>query len=319
MDSRLLDSRLLDSRLERIAARIPIYLTDLMDNPRWIVMFILARVVAVRRALRALRALRYATADAASSCIFGSISIAETVTSLERDGLFAGIWLPRHVVDDLREFARQTPCYGNISRKISFLPSDHSAAESKFGTPILVGHYLEKIENCSTVREIQEDPLLTEIASSYLKGKPKILSSRMWWSFPVDRFDERLLRLASQSLHFDTNDWSSVKFFFYLTDVSASSGAHIYVRGSHQIKRLRDQFTLFAGKPISEVIDFYGAGNFVTICGPAGFGFVEDPFGFHMGTVVQDGPRLILEIQYGLSRTTRRQYFGSLVEGTEAA
>ena len=309
----------MDSRLQRIGARLPIYLTDLTENPRWIVLFIFGRIVALRQTLRGLRALRYTPASSATSTIFGPISIAETVTSLERDGLFGGIRLPRHIVEDLREFAWQTPCYGNISRKISFLPSDHSAAESKFATPILVGHYLEKIDDCPRVREIQEDPLLTEIASQYLKRKPIIRSSRMWWSFPVDRFDERLLRLSSQSLHFDMNDWSSVKFFFYLTDVRADSGPHVYVRRSHRRKSLRDQFTLFAGKRISEATDFYGAGNFVTICGPAGFGFAEDPFGFHMGTVVQESPRLVLEIEYGLSHTTRRQYFGSLVEETDAA
>ena len=201
-----------------------------------------------------------------------------------------------------------------MSKKICFLPSDHREAETKFATPILVGHYLEKIEDCRRVREIQEDPLLTEIASHYLKRRWNILSSRIWWSFPGDRFDEGLLRLASQSLHFDMNDWSSVKFFFYLTDVGADSGPHVYVRRSHRRKRVRDQFTLFAGKRISDVIDFYGASNFVTICGPAGFGFVEDPFGLHMGAVVQKGPRLVLEIEYGLSNTTRRQYYGSLVE-----
>ena len=285
-------------------------------------MLIFARIVVLRRALHALRALRYTTATAgtASSTIFGSISIADTVTSLERDGLFAGIQLPRHIVDDLREFAEQTPCYGNISKKIPFIPSDHRAAESKFGIPILVGHYLEKIENCRRVREIQDDPLLAEIASRYLKKKAHIRSSRMWWSFPVDRFDDRLLRLASQNLlHFDMNDWSSVKFFFYLTDVSPVSGPHVYVQRSHWRKRLRDQFTLSVGKPISKVIDFYGAGNFVTICGPAGFGFAEDPFGFHMGTVAQKSPRLVLEIEYGLSHTTQRQYFGSLVEEMDAA
>jgi hypothetical protein len=284
-------------------------------------MFIFARIVVLRRALRALRALRYTTASTAStaSTIFGSISIADAVASLERDGLFSGFRLPRHFVDDLREFAQQTPCFGNISRKISFLPSDHRAAESEFATPILVGHYLEKIEDCRRVREIQEDPLLTETAGRYLKRKPNIIGSRMWWSFPTDLSDDRLLRLASQNrLHFDMHDWSSVKFFFYLTDVSADTGPHVYVRKSHRIRRLRDQFTIFAGKPLSEVVDSYGRGNFLTICGPAGFGFAEDPFGFHMGTVAQRGPRLILEIEYGLSHKTRRQYFGSLAE-THAA
>ena len=193
------------------------------------------------------------------------------------------------------------------------------SGQSRFATPILIGHYLEKVEDCARIREIREDPLLTEIASRYLKRKPNILATRMWWSFPVDGFDERLLRLASQSLHSDINDWSSVKFFFYLTDVNADTGPHVYVRRSHMRKRLRDQFTLFAGKRISDVIDFYGAANFDTICGQAGFGFAEDPFGLHMGTVVQNESRLVLEIEYGLSHTTRRQFYGSLVEETNAA
>ena len=307
------------SRLQRMGARLPVHLMDLRENPRWIVMFTFGRIVALRQALRALRALRYPIAGTAGSTIFGSISIAEAVKSLERDGFFAGIRLPRHVVDDLREFAQQTTCYGNISKKISFFPSDHRNAESKFSIPILVGHYLEKIEDCCRIREIQEDPLLTEIASQYLKRKPNIISSRMWWSFPANHLDEQLLRRASQNrLHFDMNDWSSVKFFFYLTDVGDASGPHVYVRRSHRRKRLRDQFTLFVGKPMSKIIDFYGAANFLTICGSAGFGFAEDPFGFHMGTVAQKDPRLILEIEYGLSHTTRRQYLGILPEKTDA-
>ena len=275
-----------------------------------------------RRALGALRALRYtsATAGTASSTIFGSISIADIVASLERDGLFAGIRLPRYFVTDLREFARRTPCFGNINRKISFFPSDHRAAESEFATPILVGHYLEKIKDCPRVREIQEDPVLVETASRYLKRKPNIISTRMWWSFPVDCVDDSLLRLVSQNRpHFDLHDWSSVKFFFYLTNVSADTGPHVYVRKSHRIRRLRDQFTIFAGKPLSKVVDFYGIGNFVTVCGPAGFGFAEDPFGFHMGTVAKKGPRLILEIEYGLSHTTPRQYVGGPAEAHAAS
>jgi hypothetical protein len=309
----------LDSRLQRIRARLPVYLKDLRDNPRWVVMFIFGRIVALRAALRTLRALRYTTARTANNTIFGSVNIAETVKSLERDGLFGGLQLPPHVVDDLHNFAQETPCYGNISRKISILPSDHKMAEARFATPILIGHYLEKVEDCPRIRQIRQDPLLIEIASRYLKRKPNILATRMWWSFPADGSDERLLRLASQSLHSDINDWSSVKFFFYLTDVGLKSGPHVYVHRSHRRKRLRDQFTLFVGKGISDVIDFYGAANFHTICGPAGFGFAEDPFGFHMGTVVQEARRLVLEIEYGLSKTTRRQFYGNLVEEMNAA
>jgi hypothetical protein len=53
--------------------------------------------------------------------------------------------LPKQVVDDLRAFAHKTPCYGNVSREITFLPRNHKQAESIFRTPILVGHYLKKL------------------------------------------------------------------------------------------------------------------------------------------------------------------------------
>jgi hypothetical protein len=44
----------------------------------------------------------------------------------------------------------------------------------------------------------------------------------------------------------------------------------------------------------------------VQMHGPAGTGFVEDPYGFHTGTSVTGAARLILEIEYGVARTLGR-------------
>lgn len=304
--------------LQRVTARLRVFRSDLRDDPRWVVMFVLGRIVGLRRALRALRALHSPSNPGSSqSAIFDPVSVADVVTSLEQDGLCVGPQLPAPIVAELIEFAQRTTCYGNISREQAFLPRDHRGAETRYGTAILVGHYLEKIENCPVIRDIQNDPLLQEIAGRYLKSKPIIISSRMWWSFPSDRAAEQILRLASQNmLHFDMNDWSSVKFYFYLTAVDKHSGPHVYIRGSHRTKRLRDQFTLFVGKSNAEILGFYGQQKVATICGPAGFGFVQDPFGFHMGTVVHKCPRLVLEIEFGVSPPTRRRYLGSLTEPT---
>ena len=277
-------------------------------------MTILGRIVILRRALRGLRTLRIPPPGTVSDGIFDPMHIADIVTSLERDGLFTGIRLPQQVVDDLHEFALKTPCCGNLSKKLLFLPQEYKDAQSRCTRPILVGHYMDKIFDCPVVDKIKRDPLLVEIATRYLKTKACLINARMWWSFRVEDLDEGVLTLAAQNLlHFDMDDWSSIKFFFYLTDVDVDSGPHVYLRRSHRRKRLRDQFTIFLGKPVSEVIDFYGRDNLVTICGPAGFGFVEDPFGFHMGTVTQKGPRLVLEIEYGISEMSRR-HFRNLVE-----
>jgi hypothetical protein len=278
-------------------------------------MYIFGRIVALRRVLRALRRLRRpAPPGTVKGSIFGSIAIAEIVTSLERDGLFTGIRLPQRVVDDLLEFAEQTPCYSNHNRGMVFQSKKYKEAQSEFRSSILTGHYLDKMHDCARVRKIQRDPLLAEIANRYLLTNSFVINTRMWWSFPCEHPDESLLTLAGQDLlHFDMDDWSCIKFFFYLTEVDVSSGPHVYVRRSHRRKRLRDQFTIFLGRPVSKIIDFYGRDNVVTICGPAGFGFVEDPFGFHMGTVAQKDPRLVLEIEYGVSDTAK-QYLKSVAE-----
>lgn len=292
---------------------------DLKDDPRWVVMFVFGRLVWLRWARRRLSALRRTSnVGSANSAIFDPINVCRVVASLERDGVYTGLQLPPPIVAEMIAFARSTACYGNISRQIEFLPSDHGDAEAKYGTPILVGHYLEKIESCPVIQDIQNDPLLREIAASYVKKPPIVISSRMWWSFPSVQVEESLLKVASQNmLHFDMNDWRSVKFYFYLTNVDKNSGPHVYIRGSHRTKRLRDQFTFFVGKIHAELLDFYGEDSVTTMCGPAGFGFAEDPFGFHMGTVVEKYPRLILEIEFGISRPTRRRYLGSLTEADD--
>jgi hypothetical protein len=45
------------------------------------------------------------------------------------------------------------------------------------------------------------------------------------------------------------------------------------------------------------------------------YGFAEDPFGFHMGTVALRQPRLMFKVEYGISRPTRRRFHGDLPSG----
>jgi hypothetical protein len=211
----------------------------------------------------------------------------------------------------MNAFAERTPCYGNFDRKLAFLPRDHRDAQLAAGRPIVIGHYLDALDDCPDAKAIQADPALIGIASRYLRAEPIVISSRMWWSFPAEGCDEADRRRASQDkFHFDMNDWRSLKFFFYLTDVDTDSGAHVYVLGSHRKRRLSHQFTPFVGKSHADIIGFYGASRMVRVCGAAGYGFAEDPFGFHMGTVARTRPRLIFEVEYGITQATRRRYYG---------
>ena len=107
---------------------------------------------------------------------------------------------------------------------------------------------------------------------------------------------------AQDCFHFDLDDWRAVKFFFYLTNVGPENGPHMYVRKSHRNRSVLDQLSLFKSRSDRHVIAKYGRDNLVVIQGSAGTGFVEDPFGFHTGTSVRGAARLILEVEYGVSR-----------------
>lgn len=299
--------------LRRVVARMPTYFADLRENPTWLAMFLLARTMPGRRAhWRFAKPARPAAPRVPS--MLDDVAGADAVEALRSAGLFAGFALPTDIHEGVARFARETPCFGNFDRDVEFLPDDHAGAETRFNRAILSGHYFERILQCEEALAMQRDPLLLDIARRYLGGEARLITTRLWWSFPTKAASDADKRLASQDrYHFDLDDWRMLKFFFYMLPVDESSGPHVYVRGSHNRRALRHQMTLFVGHSAEDVLDVYGADSAVTLTGPAGFGFVEDPFGFHMGTVAKHAPRLTMEIGFGVSPASRRRFHGEPV------
>ena len=301
------------SLLRRIAVRIPTYLTDLRENPAWLPMFMLARTMPGRR-LHWLGAKAAKPAREAGDTMFAGVDRAAVVGALKSDGLFSGLVLPQAIHEEITSFARRTPCFGNFDRRLEFLADDHAAAENRFGRSLLSGHFFERILDCDAALAIQRDPLLLDVAAHYLGGQAKLITTRVWWSFPTGAASDADKNLASLGkYHFDLDDWRMLKFFFYLKPVDAGTGPHVYVRGSHKRRALKHQLTLLVGHPAQDVLGVYGDESPVTLTGEAGLGFVEDPFGFHMGTVPTRTPRLMMEVGFGVSPPSRRRFHGEPV------
>ncbi|RRI01505.1 hypothetical protein EH240_14495 [Mesorhizobium tamadayense] len=301
------------SMLHRIAVRIPTYLSDLRENPAWLPMFMLARTMPARKMhWRGAKPVR--KSQRAQDTMFAGVNRQDVVEALRSDGLFPGLVLPTIVSEDVAAFARCTPCFGNFDRRLEFMPTEHAEAEIRFGRPLLSGHYFERILDCKAALAIQNDPLLMDIAAHYLGGQAKLITTRVWWSFPTGQASDADKNLASLGkYHFDLDDWRMLKFFFYLMPVDEGTGPHVYIRGSHNRRALKHQLTLVVGHPAQEVLDVYGAQSPVTLTGEAGLGFVEDPFGFHMGTVPTRTPRLMMEVGFGVSPPSRRRFHGEPV------
>ena len=200
-------------QLSRIAARLPIYAANMRDNPQWLAMFVLGRFLLVRRVLWRLP-LESASRDCSNSMFLGS-AMPATLDELRREGLFAGLQMPEQVCKDILSFAQSTPCFANLSRQAEFLPSAHTDAVGRLARPILTGHYFDRVESCAAVAQVRDDPLLHAVASGYLGRAARVISTRLWWSFPTSGASDADLNFASQEkLHFDLDDWRAIKFFF---------------------------------------------------------------------------------------------------------
>ncbi|TWF57025.1 hypothetical protein [Neorhizobium alkalisoli] len=300
------------SRFRRMAVRIPTYLADVKENPAWLPMFILARTMPGRRA-HWLMSKRHRATEASGPSIFGDLDAEKVAESLRSEGIFNGLQLPEAVHREIRAFADRTPCFGNFSRKLEFLAPDHKAAEQGFGRSLLSGHFFERSLDSEGVRTVRDDPLLIDVARHYLGAQARLITTRIWWSFPTEASEADRHLASLDKFHFDLDDWRMIKFFFNLVDVDDTTGPHVFVRGSHARRKAKHQYTLLVGHPAEEVLDYYGSGSPVTLTGPAGSGFVEDPFGFHMGTVPTAKPRLMMEVGFGVSPPSRRRFHGEPV------
>jgi hypothetical protein len=170
--------------------------------------------------------------------MFAGVEREAVVEALRSDGLFSGLVLPSDIHEEIADFAGRTPCFGNFDRRLEFMPGEHSEAEKRFGRSLLSGHFFERILDCPAALAIQRDPLLLDVAAHYLGGQAKLITTRVWWSFPTGAASDADKNLASLGkYHFDLDDWRMLKFFFYLKPVDADTGPPSRTRGSGGVWR----------------------------------------------------------------------------------
>ncbi len=234
--------------------------------------------------------------------IFGDINLETVVVSLTTDSYYLGINLPQAVLQELLDFAMTSTCYGNRDPALAFYYGDKERAEILSGKQFNIGSYLNNTEMSSALKKLESDSGLLAIAAKFLGAAPVHVGSELLWSFPLSATPLDQLK-AAQVFHYDLDDYRFIKFFFYLTDVDPSSGPHVCIRGSHRNKKFSHQLlgVRCASKEDKEIVDYYGAENVLTICGPAGFGFVEDASCFHKATPPRDKDRLLLQIEYAIN------------------
>lgn len=233
--------------------------------------------------------------------VFKDINVSQIVTALEQESYSAGIDLPQSVLQEILDFVYTKPCLGDRNPNFSFIYSDRKQVESSLGKKFVCASY--KVSDCPAIDRLINDPALLELATKFLRAKPVCIGTDLLWSFPNSKTLEQQLNMA-QVFHYDLDDYRSIKLFFYLTDVDASSGAHVCIRGSHRGKTILHQLLgqRCASIPDERLVQTYGVDNVISLCGKAGFGFVEDPCCFHKGAPPATKERLLLQIQYAVNK-----------------
>lgn len=279
--------------------RLPEILASTVKRPKWFVMFAFSRLHFVRALMGALSKPSAYQYDAKGHSVFTDTHVDDVVETLKKDGLYLGLSLSPRLVQEILDYAMNATYLGDGSKQFRFSLATKGEEEARFGRRFAVGYDLCAALNCPTVRKLKYDPKLWAIATQYLECQPLLFGVKIWWTFVVDPDAMDESKSGFYRFHFDLEDYQSLKFLFYLTNVDLSSGPHCCVRGSHRKKKLRHQFSLSREANEIEILDYYGEKKVITICEKAGFGFAEDPFCFHKGILPVNRNRAVLEILFG--------------------
>lgn len=271
-------------------------------GPEHLVMYVMGRFQAIRLFMVWLHGRRRPMDTQLSGSeldLVESVDVDYVVQCLKQDGFFAGLRLRDPVQEAIREFCEGTICYGDGNPGFGFRYSEKDEVEQRYGRRFTVARYFQVATTCPELAELGTDPVLVRMASQYLGGRPTLVATRIWWSSagPTDTFQK--IKNA-QEFHYDIDGYRALCFFFYLTDVTPGSGAHICIRGSHRQKKLRHLLSLFKARNDKDIEETYAAEHHVVLSGSTGSGFAEDTFCFHKGLHPESADRLLLQFRFGL-------------------
>ena len=172
--------------------------------------------------------------------------------------------------------------------QILFDPKDKKSNIYKFNSNDLIQN--------QWVQKLIMDPVLINIAGTYLGANPIFDFAAMWWSTDSKTKKED----AAQEYHFDLDRPKWLKIFIYLTDVNKDNGPHCYISKTHKVGN-KPQEILDRGYvrvTDKELEKYYPKSSLKEVTGPSGTIVFGDTSCWHKGKPIVKGDRLILQLEY---------------------
>jgi hypothetical protein len=151
----------------------------------------------------------------------------------------------------------------------------------------------------STLLNLYLNPLILDVANSYLDLWSKLIYFDMWHTLPLNTST----RFLSQRWHRDPEDRRKIRTFLYFSEVDESAGAMEYYIGSHyggpyeQVFKWADPLET-PYPPDGEVERQIPASKRVILEGPPGTLYFCDTAGFHRGGTTKSRPRILATSAY---------------------
>ena len=218
-----------------------------------------------------------------------SDEIAAIVAQLRRDGyMILPKPLPAADVEAICNFAFSTPGVGNdLTKSISITREDIPKGAARYYW------WMDQLAAVSAVQRMMADGPYCAIAQEYLGCRPILAHLDLFLDRPFEG------KYEPYSYHYDNDGPGFLKFFFFLTDVEIGTGAHYFMAGSqaHTKPPSLAKATLYDSEPLYRQ---YGQDKEVIVRGPAGTILAEDTSGFHRGSKLERGFRLMMQWQFSV-------------------
>lgn len=160
----------------------------------------------------------------------------------------------------------------------------------------------------TALQDVALDPAILAIAQNSLGTPPIHVQTNSWWTFPPPasvNTQERSARLENknaQRFHQDQEFVTFLKAFIYLSNVDEKNGPHVYVEGSANDYEEKLPTNVSSDRwTDDDVCKAFGEDRVKSITGPKGQIAFVNTRGFHRGSSVVEGHRLLLQLEYASS------------------
>ena len=296
--------------LLEIIYKISYTIENIFQNPRLFLVFILGRFNVIRFLYTVCCSWRLKSQKLSDrKTLFPQVESDRIVDTLKKDGIYTDFSLPSEVLAGLVHRTKTEDCYAGGNGNVGFNISEKHEVDRIYEKPFYVARYFNISSGWSEILQLANDPKIQEIADRYIGQPAKYTGASLFWTFPIRGTSQDSDQQKFSHFHYDLDDFASLRFCFYLTDVDEENGPHLCIRGSHLKKSILDVFNFFTRiQSLEKLSEFYDPEKFVTLQGNSGTGFIEDTFCYHKGITPKSKPRLFLQLHFAANNYSDKKY-----------